>query len=357
MIIKISLNGSDPLNFIFDSGAGATLLTKSVADSLGLNAKFYRNNIGVSGSHKVGVNKGVRLTLGDFEVGSINVLSSNTFFEELDNGEKVYGVIGYAILSEYVVKVDNERSEIILYNRNNFKYDGSGYELPIKLEQNLPLVHANVELFNGTLFEGHFMIDTGSRTDIIMSSPAVRKYAMAENVGKYYTLRTTIGTSNRRSKIRYGRLRLFQLADFSFENLPVALSSDNKGVLSMDIFDGLIGNRLLKRFDIIFNYGRQRIYLEPNEQHDEAYTINYSGFNIIFINGAPFVKNVVDRSPADKAGLRDGDQIISIDAVLVENLSPSEIRDAFQQADVKVELVILRHNKYKFTEFKLKPLI
>ena len=45
IIIPLSLNGSEPLNFLFDSGAGGTLITKEVADSLGFKSSVNRKNI------------------------------------------------------------------------------------------------------------------------------------------------------------------------------------------------------------------------------------------------------------------------------------------------------------------------
>ena len=61
IIIQLSLDGSEPLNFLFDSGAGGTLITTEAADFLGFKASVNRKNVGVSGSHKVGVIKGVKL--------------------------------------------------------------------------------------------------------------------------------------------------------------------------------------------------------------------------------------------------------------------------------------------------------
>jgi C-terminal processing protease CtpA/Prc len=120
---------------------------------------------------------------------------------------------------------------------------------------------------------------------------------------------------------------------------------------------GIIGNRLLQRFNITFDYSRNLVYLEPSLLIGDDYEVNKSGFNIFFTDGLPFISNVIDRSPADLAGLRNGDQIVSINGVLVEDIDPRKIRDSFKQESEKIELVILRNNKYKYTEFRLKPLI
>jgi len=356
IIIKIRLNDSAPLNFIFDSGAGATLISKDVSDSLGMLSGARRKNVGVSGEHKVSLIKGIDLHFQDSFLGNINLLSTQTYFEELDNGAKVHGVVGFAILSRYVTEIDNEGKRLLLYNKTDYKYNGYGQSMPIYIVQNLPIIDGNVTMYNGVSFTGQFMVDTGSRSELIISSPTVLKYDIAENIGQHYNLRASIGTSSRRTKMRYGRLASFGISEYDFDDIPVALSSDNKGVLSMEFMDGLIGNRLLQRFNLVFDYQKSVLYLEPLKLESE-YSINHTGFTLNFEEGKPMIKNLIDRSPADKAGLRNGDEIISINGVLVENMTSQEIRDSFNKEGETVAIVIKRNNKYKYTEFKPRPLI
>jgi hypothetical protein len=212
-------------------------------------------------------------------------------------------------------------------------------------------------MYNNVNFEGNFLVDTGARSDLIVSAPTVVEYKMADNIGKHYTVRAKIGTSQRKSKIRYGRLKSFQFVAYKFENLPVALSSDNKGLLANPNIDGIIGNRLLQRFNVIFNYQKGVVYLEPSVFMGNDHVVNSSGFDIHFINGKPYVKNVVDRSAGEAAGIRNGDQLISIDGILVDNMSSTKIRSSFVGIGTKIEIVIKRNNKFKYTELTLNPLI
>jgi hypothetical protein len=356
IIIKLSIEDSPPLNFLFDSGAGGTLLSQGIADSLELKPSLYRKNVGVSGVHKVGVIKGKKATVGEAEF-NITFLCTDTPLEELDNGEIVHGVIGYPILSRYVVKIDYTANQLKLYNRNSFKYEGKGQKLAIDIKLNMPIAKASVIMYNGVAFEGDFLIDTGARSDVIISSPTVVKYDMPENIGKYYTVRAKIGSSQRKSKIRHGRLQSLGIAKYNFENIPVALSSDNIGVLAIPSLNGIIGNRTLKRFNIIFDYHRGVLYLEPSVLIGDDYFINSSGFNVYFKGGKPFVKDIIDRSPADKAGLKADDEIISINGRLIEIMATNEIRESFIGLSGKLEIVIMRNRKFKYTEFYLKPLI
>ena len=357
IIIQLRLDDSGPLNFLFDSGAGGTLITKEVADSLGFKSSVSRKNVGVSGTHKVGVIKGVKLDVGDKKSSNITLLSTDTPLEEMDDGRMVHGIIGYPILSRYTVEIDYSKRLLNLYNRNLFTYTGSGETLPLNIVSNLPITRAIVIMYNDMAFEGDFLVDTGARSYIIISAPSVVRYDMAENIGNYYAVRAKIGSSQKRTKIRYGKLKTVQFAGNDFDHLPVALSSDSKGVLSLPDIDGIIGNRLLMRYNIIFDYQHGLIHLEANDQIEANYEINLSGFNINFKQGRPFIKNLVDRSPGDKAGLRNGDEIISINGKLVEVMLTDDIRRAFAKEGERLEIVIKRNRKFKYTEFTLKSLI
>ena len=59
------------------------------------------------------------------------------------------------------------------------------------------------------------------------------------------------------------------------------------------------------------------------------------------------ILSVTCHSPADEAGLRVGDQIVSIDGVTIEGLTPEEFHKIFQSPNISVTL--LRDGKEKHT--------
>lgn len=357
IIIRISINGSSQMNFMFDSGAGGILINKNFADSIGLEAATERVNTGAVGTHTVSILKGNTINMGDAQINNINMMRDENNFEQLDTGEEIAGIIGFHILSRFVVKVDYDSFELVLYNRSNYVYEGDGIVMPIVLTYNLPLIICKVGINRDTEFEGFFLVDTGARSDLIISSPTVDKYNMINVVGDHYVLKTEVGSSGKKAKIMYGKVHELEFAENSFSNVPVILSQAESGVLSFGGIDGIIGNRILKRFNIVFDYPRSLIYVEPNANMSKRYDINVSGFSVYFNNGRPFVKNVIDHSPATRAGLKNGDELIAIGGIVVKDLTSDSIRDYFRKEGVKLELVIKRGSKLKYTEIKLKSLI
>ncbi len=357
IIIKLSINGSPEMNFMFDSGAGGILINKNVADSIGLESASERVNTGAVGTHTVSILKGNTIKVGEAQITNISMMRDEKSFEQMDSGEEIAGIIGFHLLSRYVVKIDYNSFELIMYNRSNYVYEGDGVVMPIVLTYNLPLIISSVAVNNETEFEGFFLVDTGARSDLIISSPTVNKFNMINAVGDYYVLKTEVGSSGKKAKIMYGKVKALEFAEHKFTEVPVILSQAENGVLSFSGIDGIIGNRILKRFNIIFDYPRSLIYLEPNANMSKKYSVNVSGFSILFKKGKPVVKNIIDRSPATRAGLKNGDYIIAIEGVVVEDLTTDEIRGYFSQEGTKLKLVIRRGRKLKYTEIKLKALI
>ncbi len=345
------------MNFMFDSGAGGILINKNFSDSIGLESATERLNTGAVGTHMVSILKGNSIKVGDAQINNINMMRDDNNFEQLDTGEEIAGIIGFHLLSRFVVKIDYNSFELIMYNRSNYAYEGDGVVMPIVLTYNLPLIVSAVYINNTTKFEGYFLVDTGARSDLIISSPTVDKYNMINAVGNHYVLKTEVGSSGKKAKIMYGKIKELDFAEHKFTEVPVILSQAEHGVLSFSGIDGIIGNRILKRFNIIFDYPRSLIYLEPNANMSKKYNVNVSGFNIYFKNGKPIIKNVIDRSPATRAGLKNGDNIIAIEGIVVEEMSTEKVRNYFSKEGAKLKLVIKRSGKLKYTEIKLKALI
>ncbi|AHJ11940.1 S41 family peptidase [Sulfurospirillum multivorans] len=67
-----------------------------------------------------------------------------------------------------------------------------------------------------------------------------------------------------------------------------------------------------------------------------------------------YVKSVVDHSPAHKANLQKGDEIVQIDGVLVRNLSLDEVISALRGSpNTKIKLLTLKLNSSKPIELQL----
>src|SRR5690606_31180997 len=103
---------------------------------------------------------------------------------------------------------------------------------------------------------------------------------------------------------------------YRFKKVPVFLFDDEHNVTSYPVLGGLIGNDLLRRFNLILNYEKREIHLTPNSHFHDPFDYSYTGLGIYYYNGIIEISDVIKDSPGDKAGLEAGDIIVSINNVI-----------------------------------------
>jgi C-terminal processing protease CtpA/Prc len=154
-----------------------------------------------------------------------------------------------------------------------------------------------------------------------------------------------------------GRVPHFNLGGYQFDSLPVLLSQTEAGPLSPSAIAGIIGNRIWRRFNTVYDYGRDRIYLEPNEFFDDPFSIDCSGLSVTSTTGGTVViRQVLEGSPSAKAGVMPDDEIISINGSSVADYSLSDIRRLLTQDSQIVNLTLKRNGTVKELSFRLRQL-
>jgi C-terminal processing protease CtpA/Prc len=79
--------------------------------------------------------------------------------------------------------------------------------------------------------------------------------------------------------------------------------------------DGLLGYSFLRRFRIAIDYPHRVLWFEPvpHTEDERPYEYSHVGLQIERRDGALTVVGVASGSPADRAGVRRGDEIAGID--------------------------------------------
>lgn len=110
------------------------------------------------------------------------------------------------------------------------------------------------------------------------------------------------------------------LAITTSRNVPTYIFDDKTNVTAYPFLGGMIGNDLLRRFNITLNYGKKEIYMTPNSHFRDMFDYSYTGLIIYLINNRVEVTDIIKGSPAEKAGFRKGDIIMAINNNLGPNL-------------------------------------
>lgn len=103
------------------------------------------------------------------------------------------------------------------------------------------------------------------------------------------------------------------------------------------------------------------MYVKPVRKYNKPFEYNMSGLDIMAF-GAGYdrflIDGVLENSPAEKAGLLPGDEIIKINFINAKDFSLSHINAIFRSREnKKIRLKIKRDSIKKIVKFRLQKLI
>jgi len=132
----------------------------------------------------------------------------------------------------------------------------------------------------------------------------------------------------------------FKLGPYRFKKVPTYIFDDAYNVTAYPYLGGLIGNDILRRFNVILNYDRRDIYLLPNSHFRDPFDYSYTGLGIYKIDGEVRAIDIMKGSPAEKAGFQPGDIIMAMNNNFSKNVQA--YKNMMQTVGDKVKVLVLR---------------
>ncbi|MFM2339050.1 MAG: hypothetical protein RL115_2243 [Bacteroidota bacterium] len=351
MIVRAQLNDfPDTLNFILDTGStGISLDSTTVAYFKLKPVPTERNIKGIGGIKRVSFLYNQSLRLGELKTDSLHFHINDYSLLTAVYGEQIDGIIGYSFISRYILKIDNDSLELSVSAKGSIKYPKGGHLLKPTINllaaQDLR-VKDNRTIYTRQLFDigaglcmifGREFID-----DSLLFDRKKKKWLkQAEGMGGKIDMELTL-------------LKETKIGPYKFRNVPVYIFDDVNNITNYPYMGGILGNDLMRRFNMIINYASGEIHLLPNRHFNEPFDYSYTGIELYKVGDIIIAGDVAVGSPAEAAGIKEGDEIVAVNKNFTQNLNQYKL--AMQVANEKLKLIIRRNGELMEKEFKVKSI-
>lgn len=254
--VKGSVNGSRPLLFLFDTGATSMVINSNSLKGVPMEFNETVVNYGATGSNEVR-----KSTENTFSIGEKSF--KHAPFVAIPYGPGHWdGVLGLWFIQQQVTEVNYTDRKIYLYPHGSYTPPEGAIRLKIEYVMGIPVVPVQVTA-NGKTHQLRLSVDTGSDRVLDLNTPFVKKHRLLGSqtpfcISSISSSDTNTGTLE---NVIFDNI---QLGSFKLPLIPGAFSTVTSGIQSMAEMDGVMGNNLLKRFNLVYDAKEGYIYLIPN---------------------------------------------------------------------------------------------
>ncbi len=258
MMIQCKIDGRGPFEMIIDTGSPDVVVDQHVADMLGLTV---RNGGSVSGAGnkrvQIGTTELRSLSIGSESFGGLpasvidlSEIRTKLRFPHLD------GVVGYSILGRFAVAADVDTGML--------DFLSSTPTVPPSATTTTftgvtPIAAATIDGIKTTV-----VIDTGDRSSLTLFGPFAKAHHFYDRVPSMSNVVTGYGIGG---PVYADVFTLPSLDVFSWrlDDLVTRASRQTGGVFTGSQQGGSIGEGVLRRFNIVYDYPKKRIIAWPSK--------------------------------------------------------------------------------------------
>ncbi len=396
IILPVEINGVT-LSFLLDSGVSKPILFNIIdsADSLKLKnlESIYLRGLG-DGDFVVALKSEKNV----FKIGQainanqdVYVITDESINFTPRLGVQVHGIIGYDIFKDFIVEINYGSKFIRLNDPRTYTYKNCKKceTVPLTLVNNKPYIDATVMTSTKNVPVKLLMDSGGSDALWLFENDSLGLVPTKDGYFIDYLGKGLSGSVyGKRAK-----LAQFSIKSFHLNDLNVAYP-DSAAVSFARKFkerSGSMAGELLKRFNIIMDYGNAQVTFKKNKYFNAPFTYDKSGI-ILEQSGSRVIKerkntsqlktdqtaggimvleayryqlkpafNIAElrpNSPGSKAGLMVGDIVISVNGRQTHALKLQEVNSFFRGEEGQfIKLVIDRQGVIMTFRFKLESLL
>jgi hypothetical protein len=343
IVIEAKLNNiTEPLNFILDTGSGGISLDSATCAEFSIASRVTDTLVsGIGGTKNVSYAFNQTLTTGKLKTENLNFYINDYSLLSSVYGEKIDGIIGFGLLSRYIFSINFDSSLINIYSPGKYKYESGGTMIYPTFSR---LIAHTVNIKDKLKVNANLYFDSGAGLCLLLTDNFLRDNKIL--LARRKPVVTEVQGLNGKKKMRLTVVKRLQLGPYVFRNVPTNLYDDDENVTSYPYTAGLLGNDILRRFNVTLNYPSREIHLKPNTSFDDQFDYAYTGVTLYYYDNKIFADDIITGSPADKAGLKNGDEVICISKDCSGKIQAYET--LMQKAREAVKMIVSRDGKVLF---------
>lgn len=389
MIVPVEVNGAK-LSFILDSGVSSPILFNlSNQDSIQINnvSKIKLRGLGEGEPMEALKSRNNIFKIGkaaNFDQSLYVILDKDLNFST-SLGVTIHGIIGYDVFESFIVDINYTNNHIKLYNKKDYnkKKLTKHQELPLAIYNKKAFLTGAILLEDNTDIPVRLLVDTGSSDALWLFHDPEKGVKLPDKHYDDYLGKGLNGDIfGKRTKLKGVKIGDFLLKD---AKAAFPFRESFSAIKNLGNRNGSLGGEVLKRFNMVLDYGNNRIYLKKNSNFKIPFQYNLSGIALQH-NGLRYIseritnaRGVVQQddsdtfgnvqillgnqtrlslvpeiivsgiragSPAAESGLMEGDVILAVNGKRVHDYKLQEILSMINQKEGrKVKLLIERYNK------------
>ncbi|HEY9791968.1 MAG TPA: aspartyl protease family protein, partial [Candidatus Obscuribacterales bacterium] len=263
IVVKVRINDSEPLDFLFDTGASQTVIDRAVAAENFLDKGPNYTVTAIGGNVPTQTTKIDRLYIGDVELGNVHALIHDLRPTAMQMGQRIGGIIGSDLIGRFAATIDFANEKITLNDADTFAVPAGAVVVPFAQKRGPlggPLVRA---IINGK--DVACVVDTGAAFNNLPTRVA---HTMLADQTPHYMQAT--GLDGHLVKLATLTVPTVKLSTQSVHNINFTYSVDQdlrvpakasggNGIV------GVLGNPFWQNFALTLDYKFDRLILEPNK--------------------------------------------------------------------------------------------
>lgn len=365
IVIPVMINNKGPYNFLLDTGIGLCLITDpTLVDTLQIKGL---RNIKITGFGQgeeltASIAPKISMQIGKAKADSLSVIILKEDLLRISEtlGMQIHGLIGYDFFNSFIVEIKYSSKRLVIYKPHTGYKPKKNHMVPLSIEDKKPYLNVLVELTDNEILPLKLIIDTGAGHAISLEELQGGSFAVPEN-----NIEANLGIGLLGPiKGHIARIKRLKIGDFTLHNV-VASFPEFREVQKRASFperNGNLGNPVLKKFNVTFDYSRSAMYLKPGYRFKEPFEHDMSGLELTA--KAPdyrrvFVNRVEPESAAEEVGLEPADEILSVNLKSVREMDMEEINTLFSSREKRTFILFVQNlqNERRYVLLRLKKRI